>query len=177
MPEDIDIGRISRSEGESQEAKPMAQIKHQIVIEAKAAEVFPLVSTGGGFKQWWAADVTETSTAVSKATTSRVKPTFVELGFFKRNTLYRLEQRRVAEPNKAEWRCTTGKEWDGTRIVFVLKEDQGKTTVRFAHADWKAETDYFVSCNTTWGELMFRLKAAAEGKAPGPLFSMDGMAY
>lgn len=74
-------------------------------------------------------------------------------------------------------RSGTGKEWDGTRIVFALKEDQGKTTVRFAHADWKAETDYFVSCNTTWGELMFRLKAAAEGKAPGPLFSMDGMAY
>lgn len=70
-----------------------------------------------------------------------------------------------------------GKEWDVTRIVFALKEDQGKTTVRFAHADWKAKTDYFVSCNTTWGELMFRLKAAAEGKAPGPLFSMDGMAY
>lgn len=74
-------------------------------------------------------------------------------------------------------RSGTGKEWDGTRIVFGLKEDQGKTTVCFAQADWKAETDYFVSCNTTWGELMFRLKAAAEGKAPGPLFSMDAMAY
>jgi hypothetical protein len=52
-----------------------------------------------------------------------------------------------------------------------------KTTVRFTRADWKEETDYFVSCTTTWGELMFRLKAAAEGKAPGPLFTADGMAY
>ena len=155
----------------------MAQIKHQIVIEAKAVKVFPLVSTGGGFKQWWAADVTETYAAVAKGTTNRIKPAVVELGFFKRNTLYRLQQKRVAEPNKAEWRCTTGKEWDGTRIVFALKEDQGKTTLRFAHAGWRAETDYFVSCNTTWGELMFRLKAAAEGKAPGPLFSIDGVAY
>lgn len=154
----------------------MAQIKYQIVIEAKAAKVFPLVSTGGGFKQWWAADVTETHAAVSKGTSGRVK-TFVELGFFKRNTLYRLEQTRMVEPDKAEWRSTTGKAWDGTRIVFALKEDRGKTTVRFAHADWKAETDYFVSCNPTWGELMFRLKAAAESKAPGPLFSMDGKAY
>lgn len=49
--------------------------------------------------------------------------------------------------------------------------------MRFAHADWKAETDYFASCNTTWGELMYRLKAAAEGKTPRPLFSMVGMAY
>jgi hypothetical protein len=43
--------------------------------------------------------------------------------------------------------------------------------------DWRAETDYFVACTTTWGELMFRLKATAEGKTPGPLFSATGMAY
>lgn len=142
----------------------MAQIKHQIVIEAPAAKVFPLVATGTGFKEWWAADVTKSVTTV-------------ELGFFKRNTVYRLQLARVLEPLAAEWRCTSGQEWDGTRIVFDLKEDKGKTTVRFTHADWKAETDYFVSCNTTWGELMFRLKAAAEGKPPGPLFTADGMAY
>jgi hypothetical protein len=27
------------------------------------------------------------------------------------------------------------------------------------------------------GELMFRIKAVAEGKNPGPLFSASGMAY
>jgi hypothetical protein len=41
----------------------------------------------------------------------------------------------------------------------------------------RAETDDFVACTTTWGELMFRLKATAEGKSPGPLFSSTGMAY
>lgn len=142
----------------------MAQIKHQIVIETPAAKIFPLVSTGQGFKQWWAADVTEKDGAS-------------ELGFFKRSTLYRLQPAQVTAPHRAEWRCTTGMEWDGTRIAFDLKEDKGKTTLRFIHADWKAETDYFVSCNTTWGELMYRLKAAAEGKSPGPLFSTDGIAY
>ena len=153
----------------------MAQIKHRIVIEAPAAKVFPLVSTGAGFKQWWAADVTETRAAVCKGATDAL--TVVELGFFKRNTSYRLEQKCAAEPHEAEWRCTAGREWEDTRIIFALQEDQGKTTLRFSHTDWKAETDYFVSCNTTWGELMFRLKAAAESKVPGPLFSMEGMAY
>lgn len=142
----------------------MAQIMHQIVIEAPAARVLSLVSTGGGFAEWWAANVTEKDGAT-------------ELGFFKRNTLYRLQPTLATAPREAEWRCPTGTEWEGTRIVFRLKGDQGKTTVRFAHADWKAETDYFVSCNTTWGELMYRLKAAAEGKTPGPLFNMEGMAY
>jgi hypothetical protein len=36
---------------------------------------------------------------------------------------------------------------------------------------------YFVACTVTWGELTYRLKATAEGKAPGPLFSAAGMAY
>ena len=30
---------------------------------------------------------------------------------------------------------------------------------------WLSETEYFMTCNTTWGELMYRLKAAAEGKS------------
>jgi hypothetical protein len=39
------------------------------------------------------------------------------------------------------------------------------------------EKDYFSSCNTTWAELMFRLKAAAEGKLRGPLFGAGELAY
>ena len=44
------------------------------------------------------------------------------------------------------------------------------------HADWKAETDYFISCTKVWEKLMLRLKAVAEGKGLGPLFSKDGLA-
>jgi hypothetical protein len=42
--------------------------------------------------------------------------------------------------------------------------------------DMLSETDCFASRNTTWGELMFRLKAA-EGKPRGPLFGSSDMAY
>jgi hypothetical protein len=61
--------------------------------------------------------------------------------------------------------------------VFELEPRNGKTLVRFTHAGWAAATEYFVSCNTTWGALMYRLKAAAEGKAPGPLFLANSLAY
>jgi hypothetical protein len=70
-----------------------------------------------------------------------------------------------------------GKEWNGTGLLFDLMEQNGRTQLRFMHAGWAAETDYFVACNTTWGELMFRLKLAAEGNTPGPLFSAAGLAY
>jgi uncharacterized protein YndB with AHSA1/START domain len=144
----------------------MPDIRHAILIEATPAKIYQLVSTGPGMSQWWAADASEDST-------SRM----VELGFFNRSTTYRLKPVRLSEPTDAEWLCETGKEWSGTTIRFRLMPNQGRTLVRFEHLNWLAETDYFTSCNTTWGGLMFRLKSAAEGKASGPLFSATGMAY
>ena len=144
----------------------MPDIKHSIQIAAAPQLVHPLVATAEGFSRWWAADVTED------------KPTgSVDLGFFKRATVYGLRPIQIAAPSQAHWLCHTGKEWSGTRLLFDLADQKDRTLLRFTHADWQAETDYFVACNTTWGELMFRVKAVAEGKTPGPLFSAPGMAY
>jgi len=140
----------------------MPDIKHSIQISAKVEQVYPLVATARGFSQWWASDITEPAEAV-------------ELAFFNKSTSYRLRLQVEQPPVHAEWVCETGEEWTGTRIVFQLQATKSGALVRFTHAGWRAETDYFVSCNTTWGELMFRLKGAAESKAPGPLFTHDGM--
>jgi hypothetical protein len=143
----------------------MADIVHSIETAAEPAAIYPLVSTGPGFGAWWAEDVV-------------VMPDGrVELGFFRRATVYRLHAIRRETGEKVEWRCESGQEWGGTRLVFELKPRKTATLVRFEHAGWAAATEYFVSCNTTWGGLMFRLKAAAEGKSPGPLFLADGLAY
>ena len=144
----------------------MPQIRHAILIAAPAERVHALVSTPHGFSQWWSEDVTENEAAHA-----------VDLGFFNRATVYRLTPARLAPPQRAEWLCESGQEWTGTRLVFDTASKNGGTMLRFAHSDWKAETDYFISCNTTWGELMFRLKACAEGKAPGPLFTRNAMTY
>ncbi len=143
----------------------MPAIKHSISIDAPPYRIFPLISSGEGFGLWWAADVTQ------------VSPEAVELGFFSRQTIYRLQRIRAATPTEVEWLVTSGKEWKDTRILFRLAASQSGAQLRFTHADWRNETEYFVSCNTTWGGLMFRLKAAAEGKAPGPLFSKEGLGY
>jgi hypothetical protein len=145
----------------------MATIRHSILIDTSAERIFPLVSSGHGFKQWWAADVTED-----------VPRDLVTLGFFNRTTVYALHPARILEPTLAEWECQSGEEWNGTNLLFdLLPQKEAHTQLRFSHLDWRAETDYFVSCTTTWGELMLRLKAAAEGKVPGPLFSATGMTY
>jgi hypothetical protein len=68
----------------------------------------------------------------------------------------------------------TSDEWSGTRLSFQIALAKSGTLLRFSHAGWRAESEYLTSCNTTWGELMFRLKVAAEGKPPGPLFTREG---
>jgi hypothetical protein len=144
----------------------MPDIKHMISIEAEPQIVYPLVATAEGFSRWWAADVTQDKTNGN-----------VDLGFFKRTTVYGLKPIQLVAPGQAHWLCHTGKEWSGTRLLFDLAPSGKNTLLRFTHADWQTETDYFISCTTTWGELMFRIKSAAEGKNPGPLFSAAGLAY
>jgi hypothetical protein len=144
----------------------MPNIRHAILINAAPEKIYSLVSNGSGLAQWWAEDVSEDSTTG-----------LVELGFFRRATVYRLAQTQTTAHSEVEWLCQSGKEWNGTTIRFRIAADDGRTLLRFDHLHWEYETDYFISCNTVWGGLLFRLKAAAEGKAPGPLFSAAGMAY
>jgi uncharacterized protein YndB with AHSA1/START domain len=143
----------------------MPDIRHCIQIAAKPEEVYPIFATAQGFRQWWAQDVTESAGVV-------------ELGFFNRATVYRLRLTRNEPPAQAEWICDSGQEWEGTRIAFRLEARPSGTVLRFTHAGWRAETEYVTLLqNTTWGELMFRVKAAAEGKSRGPLFLTSDLAY
>jgi hypothetical protein len=142
----------------------MADIQHSLQISAPAEEIYQLVATSEGFRQWWASDVTEPEGTI-------------ELSFFNRTTIYRLKHKSGHPPADAEFLCETGAEWSGTRLIFHLEPAGSGTLVRFIHAGWQAETAYFISCNTVWGELMFRLKAAAEGKPRGPLFLPNSLTY
>lgn len=142
----------------------MPDIQHAIVIDAPADQLLPLVSTPEGLARWWAEDVI----------TARDTPA-VELGFFNRSTIYRLVPEHDA--GGARWLCESGTEWSGTRLEFRLHRQNQQTRLEFTHAGWADRTPYFVSCNTTWGHLMFRLKDVVEhGGAPRPLFTKSGMA-
>jgi len=142
----------------------MPDIRHSVQISAPSETIFALASTARGIGEWWAEDVQQ-------------KADMVELGFFNRATVYRLKPQLQASNERCEWLCETGDEWGGTRLIFELKPAGKGTLLRFTHAGWRAETDYFVSCTTTWGELMYRLKASAEGKSRGPLFRTGSLAY
>ncbi len=141
----------------------MPDIRHSLQIAAAPAALYALVSTPQGLSRWWAADITPADGAW-------------DLGFFGRTTVYRLRHAASEAPSHFQWLCETGQEWAGTHIDFRIQPAGSGSLLRFTHGGWQADTDYFISCNTVWGELMFRLKASAEGNAVGPLFLPDGLA-
>lgn len=141
----------------------MYELIHSIEIAASPKALFPLVSLPEGLAQWWAEDMTPVDGGA-------------ELGFFDRKTVYRLRSLTLIAPASAAWLCESGNEWEGTRLIFSLMPKGVKTELGLRHEGWKELTPYYVSCNTTWGSLLWRLKAVAEGKKPGPMFSKGGFA-
>jgi uncharacterized protein YndB with AHSA1/START domain len=142
----------------------MHAIKHIIDIDAPAEVVYRLVSTPTGMAEWWSDDVSADPASGA-----------VEVAFFNRTTIYRFLPEAMTPEKCVTWLCDAGKEWQGTKLVFELLGARDQASVHFVHEGWREATDYFIGCNTVWGALMFRLKAAAEGKSPGPLFSREGM--
>ena len=55
-------------------------------------------------------------------------------------------------------------------LVVWSSHEKGNVDLHFAHRDWQSLAGAYAMCNTTWGALMHRLKAVAEGEEPGPLF-------
>jgi len=140
----------------------MPELIHSVEIAVAPKVLFPLVATAGGLAKWWAEDTTEIAGGA-------------ELGFFDRTTTYRLRGLTLAPPATAAWLCETGKEWAMTRLVFHMAAKGDRTELRFTHEGWRDVTPYFISCNSTWGALLFRLKAVAEGGGARPLFTRSGI--
>ena len=142
----------------------MPDIHHSIAINASPEAVAALVSTAEGLRQWWAEDVEPQADGT------------LSLGFFNRTTIYRLRSLERSAARTA-WRCETGKEWEGTDLVFTIQPQAKGVVLDSIHANWRDATPYFVSCTTTWGGLMFRIRSAAEGQPAGPLFKKNSLAY
>lgn len=139
----------------------MPDMLHQIRIAASAAQVYETLTTAEGLKSWWTGDVVAEPR----------QGTVAEFGFSNRSTLFLMRIEELEPGQCVVWSCEgESAEWKGTRLVFELAETQGGTDLRFTHAGWASMGGTFAVCNSTWGALMFRLRDACEGKAPGPLF-------
>lgn len=137
----------------------MADLKHQIPIDATPEKVYASIASQNGMQSWWTADTKMDEKVGGKA----------EFGFNKRQMVFRMKIEKLNPGKQVVMSCHGDHpEWDGTTLTWNISREDGVTVLRFNHSGWKSVTDFFASCNSTWGELMFRLKNSAEGKPPGP---------
>ena len=137
----------------------MAELKHQIPINAKPTKVYAALTTPAALHSWWTADATVEEKVGGKA----------EFGFDGRAIVFRMKIEELNPGKSVVWSCHGDQpEWNGTTLTWDLVPHDGGATVRFTHSGWKAATEMYAICNTTWGELMYRLKNYVEGRNPGP---------
>ena len=113
-------------------------------------------------KGWWTADSKADEKVGGKA----------EFGFDKRGMVFRMTIEKLDREKQVVWTCHGDhREWNGTTLTWNIAPEAMGSTLRFTHSGWKSVSEYYAMCNSTWGELMYRLKDYAEGKAPGPRWS------
>ncbi len=137
----------------------MADLRHQITIAARPKAVYDALTSTKGLCSWWTADASTEVKVGGKA----------EFGFSKRRTVFRMAIDELTPGNRVVWSCHGDpEEWRGTTLTWDLTPHQDSTIVRFNHGGWKEMNEMYAICNSSWGELMHRLKDYVEGRNPGP---------
>lgn len=139
----------------------MADLRHEISIEAKPETILQAITTAAGLRSWWTTDVEAQPKEGSLA----------KFGFMNRAVIFTMKVERIHSEG-VEWTCVDGPaDWIGTKQKFsFLKAEDGGTLVRFVHSGWKDDAASLPRCNTTWGHLMTTLKDYAEHAKANPYF-------
>lgn len=136
----------------------MADIDHEIKIQATPEKTFKALSTLNDLKAWHTANIEEQSGSKNLSFNATGKPQFV--------------WHIVASiPNKqVTWECVKGPgDSTGTKAIYNLsKTDDGRTLVELSHIFWPDETGNFRKCNTLWGVLLNHLKKYVETNKTDP---------
>jgi uncharacterized protein YndB with AHSA1/START domain len=153
----------------------MAEIRHELWIDAPVEKVYQLLATPDGMSSWWDKQ-TEVQTKEGLVWEHSPGP---EHGTVRMQVLERV-------PDKLfKWKCISrhaanvpASAWFGTTMRFMLgdrassavasekwaREVPLRTVLSFVHEGWDDGSRYFAFCNTAWAEVLQRLAAkAAEG--------------
>jgi uncharacterized protein YndB with AHSA1/START domain len=137
----------------------MVDLHHSVPVAASPDRVYAAVATQAGMQGWWTRDTTMIPQPGGKA----------DFGFDKRSALFHMVIDDL-RPNRGIRMTCSGDhpEWAGTTLEWTIAETPEGSVLKFEHRGWREVTDFCASCNSMWGNLMFRLKAFVETGKPAP---------
>lgn len=134
-----------------------------ILVDQSAPVVFNATNNVRG---WWQGAIEGSSNKLNDEFTYRMK----EFHFSKQKVVEFIPDEKVV------WLVTESQlnfikekdEWTGTRIIFEITEQNGKTQLRFTHAGLNAEVECYGACSNGWQQLiqqsLFSLVTTGKGK-------------
>lgn len=140
----------------------MATILLRVPVEAEPATVYGTLTTSDGVNGWWS-NHTEGPAGVG----STMKVAFPDAPI-----TFDFEVAEEVDGRRVSWRCLSGPpEWVGTDVSFdVQTDDDGNTSVLFAHDGWESTDESFPFIAYSWAQILPRLKKLAETGEQSPLF-------
>ena len=139
----------------------MADILHQVTIDAKPQQVYEALTTQKGLSSWWTVD----TEAVPELGSTAI------FGFYDRSVVFRMRIEELIPSVEVRWSCVgDDPEWTGTKLSWILSNENNSTKVSFSHTDWRSIDGVYRMCNTTWGQLMQNLKEYVEIRKVNPYF-------
>ena len=131
----------------------MADILHQVTINAPPESVYEAITTQVGLTAWWTRDTQALAKVGSVAC----------FAFNKRAVLFRMKIAQLAPHIRVRWQCLgDNSEWKGTSLTFDLTPTSDGTVVRFAHRGWKSTQGILAMCSYDWANYLRSLKAYVE---------------
>lgn len=128
----------------------MADVLHQVAIQATPAQLYAALTKENGLKNWWSEH-------------STVEGSLTSVSFYNNMVTFKL---RVAEqePNsKVVWAVEGGPpDWANTTITWTIGEHEGQTMLHLAHRGFASTEGNFAGINYTWGWYLTSIKFLLE---------------
>ncbi|PZM12257.1 SRPBCC family protein [Rhizobium tubonense] len=138
----------------------MVDILHKVGIKSSSVDdAYRALTTREGLSGWWTNN-TQGETKVGGVLQFHFGPGSIGM--------------KVLELHPAErvlWQVVDGPaEWIGTKVDFLLRQQDDWTIVLFKHQGWKEPVEFMHHCSTKWGVFLLSLKSLLEtGKGrPAP---------
>jgi uncharacterized protein YndB with AHSA1/START domain len=131
----------------------MADILHEVTIDASPAKVYQALTEQSGLQGWW------TEHTKAKAQTGTVS----EFSFYGGMAVFKLSVDKLDPGSKVYWGVEQGPPgWENTRITWDLSGDDGKTKLLFGHRGWASTEGMYASVSYNWAWYMTSLKQYIE---------------
>lgn len=134
----------------------MANIYHQVLINASNESVFDAVTTQQGLASWWILD-----------NISKPEKGFVNVFKVEGYGQNRMKVLMLEKPGYVEWECINeNDEWTSTRVIFKISSKGDFTCLDFRHNGYPSENEIYATCNYHWARHLNMLKDYCETGKP-----------